>query len=86
MENQEEKNQQQLNPNMALSLETEPWEHCLEASAITTALSLLPRNKSAMIERFSNECRQTKTKVITLTNQKGRRQSSRPIKTLSNYT
>ena len=35
-------------------------------------------------ERFSNECRKTKTKVITLANQKGRRQSSKPIKTRSN--
>ena len=33
------------------------------------------------IERFSSECRKTKTKVITLANQKGRRQSSKPIKT-----
>ena len=38
------------------------------------------------LERFSNECRKTKTKVITLANQKGRRQSSKPIKTRSNYT
>ena len=40
----------------------------------------------AQIERFSFECRKTKTKVITLANQKGRRQSSKPIKTRSNYT
>ena len=33
------------------------------------------------IERVSIECRKTKTKVITLANQKGRRQSSKPIKT-----
>ena len=38
------------------------------------------------IERVSIECRKTKTKVITLANQKGRRQSSKPIKTQSNYT
>ena len=38
------------------------------------------------IERVSIECRKTKTKVITLANQKGRRQSSKPIKTRSNYT
>ena len=38
------------------------------------------------IERISIECRKTKTKVITLANQKGRRQSSKPIKTRSNYT
>ena len=38
-----------------------------------------------MIERVSIECRKTKTKtkVITLANQKGRRQSSQPIKTRS---
>ena len=39
-----------------------------------------------ILERFSNECPKTKTKVITLANQKGRRQSSKPIKTPSNYT
>ena len=38
------------------------------------------------LERVSIECRKTKTKVITLANQKGRRQSSKPIKTRSNYT
>ena len=38
------------------------------------------------IERVSIECCKTKTKVITLANQKGRRQSSKPIKTRSNYT
>ena len=31
-------------------------------------------------ERVSVECRKTKTKVITLANQKGRRQSSKPMK------
>ena len=38
------------------------------------------------IKRVSIECRKTKTKVITLANQKGRRQSGKPIKTRSNYT
>ena len=38
------------------------------------------------IERVSIDCRKTKNKVITLANQKGRRQSSKPIKTRSNYT
>ena len=38
------------------------------------------------LELFSNECRKTKIKVITLATQKGRRQSSKPIKTQSNYT
>ena len=41
---------------------------------------------STKLERYSNECRKTKTKVITLANQKGQRQSSRPIKTRSNCT
>ena len=41
---------------------------------------------SALIERVSIECRKSKTKVITLTNQNERRQSSKPIKTRSNYT
>ena len=39
-----------------------------------------------MLERVSIECRKTKTKVITWANQKGRRRSSKPIKTRSNYT
>ena len=38
-----------------------------------------------LIERFSIECRETKTKVITLANNGGHRQSSEPIKTRSNY-
>ena len=40
------------------------------------------------LEQVSIECRKTKTKtkVITLTNQKGQRQSSKPIKTRRNYT
>ena len=36
------------------------------------------------LERFSIECRRTKTKVITLANHKERRQYSEPIKTQSN--
>ena len=44
------------------------------------------KNKNSQIEQVSIECRKTKTKVITLANQKGRRQSSKPIKTLSNHT
>ena len=40
---------------------------------------------SHVIEWFSFECRKTKTKVITLTNHKGHRQYSEPIKTRSNY-
>ena len=37
------------------------------------------------IERFSFECRKTKTKVITLANHKEHRQYSEPIKIRSNY-
>ena len=37
------------------------------------------------LERFSLDCRKTKTKVITLANHKGHRQYSEPIKTRSNY-
>ena len=52
-------------------------------------ITLLLRNSVVvsilLIERFSIECRKTKTKVITLANQKRRRQSSKPIKTRSNY-
>ena len=38
------------------------------------------------LEWFSGECRQTKTKVITLANHKEHTQYSEPIKTQSNYT
>ena len=37
-------------------------------------------NTIPMLERVSIECRKTKTKVITLANQKGRRQSSNQSK------
>ena len=37
------------------------------------------------VERFSFECRETKTKVITLTNRNRRRQSNEPIRTQSKY-
>ena len=39
-----------------------------------------------VLEGVSIECRKSKTKVITLANQKGRRQSSKPINTRRNYT
>ena len=39
-----------------------------------------------ILQRFPNECRKTKIKVITLANQKEQRQSSKPIKTRSNIT
>ena len=37
------------------------------------------------LARFSIECRETKTKVITLANNKGHKQSNEPIKTQSKY-
>ena len=43
-------------------------------------------DQSLHLERISIEWSKTKTKVITLANQKGRRQLSKPIKTRSNYT
>ena len=41
--------------------------------------------ENAALEQFSIECRKTKTKVITLANQKRHRQYNEPIKTPSNY-
>ena len=49
-------------------------------------LSIICGSNNCELERFSNECPKTKTKVITLANQKGRRQDSEPIKTRSNST
>ena len=50
--------------------------------------SRLQVNKNLMtvllLERFSIECRKTKTKVIALANHKGHKQDSEPIKTRSN--
>ncbi len=43
------------------------------------------RSAPVRAEQFSIECRKTKTKVITLANHKGHRQSSKPIKTRSKY-
>ena len=53
---------------------------------IITQIYIQPRCRRCCrcLERVSIECRKTKTKVITLANQKGRRQSSKPIKTWSN--
>ena len=50
-----------------------------------TPVFLSPQKTTCdLIERVSIECRKTKTKVIILANQKGRRLSSKPIKTQSN--
>ena len=38
-----------------------------------------------LLERFSIECRKTKTKVITLTNHNSRKQSNEPIRARSKY-
>ena len=40
---------------------------------------------SNVIEWFSNDCRKTKTKIITPTNHSRSRQSDEPITILSNY-
>ena len=54
---------------------------------ILTCRISLDRACKFEIERFSSfKCRKTKTKVITLANHKGHRQSSEPIKTQSKYT
>ena len=52
-------------------------------SVFNASVQLLTIN--FVIERFSIESRKTKTKVIALTNQKGHKQDSEPIKTRSNY-
>ena len=45
---------------------------------------VLPRSVYTFcLERVSIECRKTKTKVITLANQKGRRQCSKPVKVIT---
>ena len=49
-------------------------------------LSIICGSNNCESERFSIECPKTKTKVITLANQKGQRKYSEPIKTRSNYT
>ena len=43
------------------------------------------KNKKVAIERFSNDCRKTKTKAITLTNHNRSRQRDEPITIPSNY-
>ena len=43
---------------------------------LTPFTRFLTIDPSVTLERFQNECRKTKTKVITLANQKGLRQSS----------
>ena len=44
-------------------------------------IQLLYVKQDVVIEQFSNECRKTKTKVITLANHKGCRAIHCPIKT-----
>ena len=45
----------------------------------------LLRTVDLTIERFSTECRKTKTKVITLANHRRHRQHNEPIKIRGNY-
>ena len=42
------------------------------------------RNQNHLLQRFSTECRKTKTKSISLANHKRHRQYSEPIKIRSN--
>ena len=49
------------------------------------ALNYSGQLKQAQIERFSIECRNTKTKVITLTNHNSCKQSNEPIRARSKY-
>ena len=51
----------------------------------TSSFAPLPDMLKTLLERFSIKYRKTKTKVITLANHRGHRQSSEPIKTPSNY-
>ena len=39
----------------------------------------------SVVERFSNDCRKSKTKVITATNHNGSKQRDEPITIPSNY-
>ena len=44
-----------------------------------------PKDNYNLKERFSFECRKTKTKVITLTNHNSRKQFNEPIRARSKY-
>ena len=66
----------------------------LEAIKYTERESFNPTNeisfalrmeKILILERFSNDCRKTKTKVITLTNHNRNKQLHEPITIPSNY-
>ena len=66
----------------------------LEAIKYTERESFNPTNeisfalrmeKILILERFSNDCRKTKTKVITLTNHNRNKQRHEPIRIPSNY-
>ena len=59
-------------------------QSALEGCAAVVIPAGVPRKPGTQaLKQFSIECR--KTKVITLTNHKGRRQYNEPIKTRSNY-
>ena len=57
-----------------------------QSKAIGCVLSIINRavNRET-IERFSNECRKTKTKVITPANHNKHKLSNEPIRTRSKY-
>ena len=72
------------------------WQAAFQSAVVLynyvgRAMSLLamlinyPCEIKTLFERFSSECRKTKTKVITLTNHSSRKQSYEPIRARSKY-
>ena len=59
-----------------------PIAKCSNRNRVLTFDSHL---KTALLERFSNDCRKTKTKVITLTNHNRSEERDEPIRIPSNY-
>ena len=59
-----------------------PITKCSNRNRVLTFDSHL---KTALLERFSNDCRKTKTKVITLTNHNRSEERDEPIRISSNY-
>ena len=68
-----------LKENLAVPLFFQPTSRCLD--------TLIKHSSSCLMdmERYSIECRKTKTKVITLTNHNSRKKSNEPIRARSKY-
>ena len=58
---------------------------CIRHASCVLLGSAMSNASCAMTERFSFECRKTKTKVISLTNHNSRKQSNEPIRARSKY-